>query len=96
MDLKRKLDSVGKRAFVKNFDVFQEYASGRIARDAAIEKLVSLGVSNEAGAAIRVDNAKLIFDNGLALEALHLVLQAKKVPDNIIDEVKRIINKLAS
>ena len=58
----RKLNSVGKKAFVENYRIFGSYATGRISRESAIEILVGSEVSNEAGAAIRVGNAKLIFD----------------------------------
>lgn len=36
---------------------------------------------------------KLIFDNQCVLEALNLVLEAKKVPDDIIAETKKIIRE---
>ena len=94
MDVERKLNSVGKQAFIENFALFQDYASGRITRDSAIEKLVSLGVSNESGAAIRVGNAKLIFNNQSVPEALKLVLQSKRMTDSIINKAKRIASEI--
>jgi hypothetical protein len=95
MDLERKLNSVGKQAFVENYDIFKKYASGRIAREDAIEQLVKLGVSNEAGAAIRVGNAKLIFDAGKTLEALNLVLEAKRMPLDVTVEARKIMREIA-
>ena len=95
MDLKRKLNSVGKQAFVENFEIFKKYASGRTTKEDAIEKLVNLGVSNEAGAAIRVGNAKLIFDAGKALEALNLVLEDKRTPLSVAVEARRIMGEIA-
>ena len=60
-ELIRKLNSVGKRAFVENYEIFENFASGNLSRESAIELLVSSGVSNEAGAAIRLGNVKQIF-----------------------------------
>ena len=95
MDLERKLNSVGRKAFVEYFELFKSYSSGYITREDAIEKLVNLGVSNEAGAAIRVGNAKLIFDAGKAKDALSLVLKSKRIPPSITAEAMRIIIKTA-
>ncbi|MBN1903504.1 MAG: hypothetical protein JW927_00240 [Deltaproteobacteria bacterium] len=93
MDLVRKLSSVGKQAFVENYEIFQRYASSRITREDAIDQLVKIGVSNEAGAAIRVGNAKLIFDDGKQKEALNLVLKSKRIPPSITNEARRIIGE---
>ena len=95
MNLVRKLNSVGKQAFVEHFEIFRKYASGLISREDAIETLVNLGVSNGAGAAIRVGNAKIIFDAGLVLEALNLVLQAKRTPLSVPAAARRIIGEIA-
>jgi hypothetical protein len=95
MDLIRKLKSVGKQAFVEHFDIFRKYASGHISREDAIETLVNLGISNEAGAAIRVGNAKIIFDAGLVIEALNLVLKAKRTPLSVPAAAKRIKGEIA-
>lgn len=94
MNLVRKLNSVGKRAFIENFGVFQNYAKGLITRDDAIDHLVELGVSNRAGAAIRVGNAKLIFKNHRTREALDIVLGSKRMSGKTIVEAKRILNEL--
>ena len=94
-DLIRKLNSVGKQAFVENFLLFQKYAKGDVSRDMAIEELVKLGVSNEAGAAIRVGNAKLIFESSRVADALALVLESKKLSVNVVKEAKKLINEIA-
>jgi hypothetical protein len=69
----RKLNSVGKKAFVENYETFQSYASGQMSRESAIDTLVSLCVSNEAGANIRVGNAKQIFNAGKQKAALIII-----------------------
>ena len=37
----RKLNSVGKKAFVENYKIFESHATGRISREFAIDTLVS-------------------------------------------------------
>jgi len=75
----RKLNSVGKKAFVENYEIFESYATGRISRDSAIDILVSSGVSNEAGAAIRVGNAKQIFNAKKQKAALNIICDSRRI-----------------
>lgn len=78
-ELIRKLNSVGKQAFFENFNLFQSYASGRLSRDQAIEELVRLGVSNNAGAGMRVGNAKQIFEAGKEMDALSIIINSTRL-----------------
>ncbi|WP_135385881.1 hypothetical protein [Vibrio tasmaniensis] len=89
-ELDKKLKSVGKAAFVSNYELFQNFTAGRISRADAIDTLVSQRVSNEAGAAIRIGNAKLIFENGRELDALDLVLQSNRVNNDIRDLARKL------
>ncbi|SEG19467.1 hypothetical protein [Vibrio hangzhouensis] len=89
-ELDKKLKSVGKAAFVTNYELFQNFTAGRISRADAIEALVTKKVSNEAGAAIRNGNAKLIFESGRELDALDLVLQSNRVNDDIRDLARKL------
>ena len=75
-DLVRKLNSVGKQAFVKYFDLFKWYAHGKITKEESISILLEERVSNDNGAAIRVGNAKIIFDNCRELNALRIIVQS--------------------
>jgi hypothetical protein len=88
--LVRKLNSVGKKAFIENFVLFKEYANGSLTRTAAIKELVRRGVSNERGAAIRVGNAKLIFDNSLAHDALAITIKSNRLTRKVILEAERL------
>ena len=88
--LKRKLNSVGKQAFVEHFYLFQKHASGAISRKQAIYELVKHRVSNEAGAGRRVGSAKLIFDAKKEIDALSIVLEAKRIPASVIAAAKDI------
>ena len=90
IELDKKLKSVGKAAFVSNYELFQNFTAGRISRAGAIETLVRKKVSNEAGAAIRIGNAKLIFENGRELDALDLVLQSNRVNNDIRDLARKL------
>ena len=92
-DLIRKLNSVGKQAFVEHFDLFKKYAAGQINRESAIDELVSLGVSNDSGAGIRVGNAKLIFDALREGDALEIVSDSNRMPVSVITEARRLKTK---
>ncbi|EKO3951973.1 hypothetical protein ACFZI2_000234 [Vibrio fluvialis] len=90
IELDKKLKSIGKAAFVSNYELFKEFSSGRISRADAIEVLVEKNVSNEAGAAIRIGNAKLIFENGRELDALDLILKSNRVNSDIRDLARKL------
>ena len=79
-ELVRKLNSVGKAAFVEYVDLFEDYANGRRRKEDCIEILVRDGVSNEAGAAIRVSNAKRIVEEGATYEALRIISESTRLP----------------
>jgi len=89
-EIVRKLQSVGKQAFVENYCLFQNYASGSLSRDEAIEELVRLGVSNDAGAGIRVGNAKLIFDARKEMDALSIILDSRRLPSSVLVAARRL------
>ncbi len=83
-ELIRKLNSVGKAAFVEHYPSFKSYAEGSISRQRCIDLLVESGISNPEGAAIRASNAVLIFRAGMEHEALSLILLSRRVPSNIV------------
>ncbi len=89
-ELNRKLNSVGKQVFVEHFELFQKYAYERLSREQAIEELVSLGVSNDSGAGIRVGNAKLIFEAGKEMDALSIILDSKRIPSSTLAGALRL------
>jgi hypothetical protein len=94
-DLIRKLNSVGKQAFVERYDIFKKHASGQINRNKAIDELVKLGVSNEAGASIRVGNAKLIFEAHREADALNIILESNRLPTSVKSEARKLISGIA-
>lgn len=94
MDLIRKINSVGKASFVENFELFKRFVSGKIDRETIIEQLIQLGVSNRAGASIRVGNAKLIFEAGKQNEALEIIANSEKVPQSITTKARVLLKKV--
>ena len=94
-ELTRKLNSVGKKVFVENYETFQRFATGLFARESAIDILVSKGVSNDAGAAIRLGNAKQIFKANKQKEALEIICNSQRVPGQSLAEAERILLSLA-
>jgi len=87
--LTRKLNSVGKEAFVIHYYLFKEYANNRITQEMAIQRLVGKGRSNQAGASIRLGNAKSIFGEKGNGEAL-IMVQESKLSEEIRELAKTI------
>jgi hypothetical protein len=89
----RKLNSVGKEVFVKYYDLFRDYSRDKITKRSAIQKLVDDEVSNEDGAAIRLSNARIIFNGKGNCEALLLVQKSQKLSEQIIRAAKEVSRK---
>jgi len=87
----RKLNSVAKQVFVEHFALFQKFAKSELTRDECIERLVSLNVSNENGAAIRCGNAKQIFDNETEYEALLIVISSSRLNQVVKGQALKLI-----
>lgn len=90
-EMERKLNSVGKQAFVDHYELFKKHATGQISREDAIAHLVDEGVSNDAGAAIRVGNAKAIFENGWEQDALRMVLASRRLPHTVVSRARALL-----
>lgn len=90
-ELIRKLNSVGKRAFVEYYELYKEYAEGRVSRENCIEKQVVDGLSNESGASIRCGNAKQIFSANMQCEALEIITGSDRLPSELIDKAINLI-----
>ncbi|MDA7859223.1 hypothetical protein N9B05_05310 [Mariniblastus sp.] len=63
--------------FVQQFDLFRDYADGKVTKTDVIEKLVQENISNDAGAAIRCSNAILVFRAAREFDALELTIESK-------------------
>ena len=46
-ELERKLNSVGSKIFVENFNFFKQYATGKIKKEVIISILVDNRISND-------------------------------------------------
>jgi hypothetical protein len=91
-ELMRKLNSVGKAAFVEHYETFRSYAENQTSREECINILVSKKVSNDSGAGIRAGNAKLIFQAKMEREALKIITGSNRMPFNIIDKARKLLN----
>lgn len=90
-NLMRKLNSVGKAAFVENFSLFKSYADGNISRQRCIDSLVTKGVSNVEGASIRVGNAAVIFRASMEYQAFVLVSSSTRIPYGVIQMARQML-----
>jgi len=86
----RKLNSVGKEAFVTHYYLFRDYASSKISKETAVLRLVNEGRSNEDGAAIRLGNASIIFHENANCDALMIVQISNRLSEQTIRSAKAI------
>jgi len=93
-ELIRKLQSVGKTIFVEYFPTFQSYSSRKISKEECLKILVSNGVSNESGAAIRCGNARLIFEAGVECDALRIIMASTHLPDKVLCSAQTLLKDL--
>lgn len=92
-ELIRKLNSVGKTIFVEYFLTFKSFSSGQFPREKCIELLVSKKVSNEAGAAIRIGNAKQIFESKKECDALIIISESSRLSSDTVNKAKQLYNE---
>jgi len=92
-ELIRKLNSVGKTIFIEYFSTFKAYSQGNLSKEKCIQLLVSNGVSNEAGASIRCENAKLLFKSKKECDALIVVSGSTRLSSDIVCMAKKLINE---
>jgi hypothetical protein len=93
-ELVRKLNSVGKAAFVLFFNTFKQCANEQVSRESCIDLLVTKKVSNSAGAAIRVGNAQQIFRAGREREALEIISDSRRLHPTIVALAQNIMSSM--
>ena len=86
METSRILNSRGKEIFIIYYFIFKNSITTDI-----VKILIKDGVSNEAGARIRVGNAKKIFNNNLHIEALQLIINSNRISYATKEKAKRIL-----
>lgn len=86
METSRILNSIGKEIFIIYYFIFKNSITTDI-----VKILIKDGVSNEAGARIRVGNAKKIFNNNLQIEALQLIINSNRISYATKEKAKRIL-----
>ena len=94
LDVTRKLNSVGKAAFVKYYTMFKSYADGIAQKDSCVNKLVSDKVSNESGASIRLGNAKQIFKAKMERNALEIIVKSNRMEGHIVNQANMLISRV--
>lgn len=92
--LEKQLDSIGKRVFIEQYNLFDDYASRRITKDDAIVRLVSSQVSDKNVAAISLSNAKRIFKEKHEQVALILAALDQYVDKATVLKAQVILNGL--
>ena len=90
-ELIRKLNSVGKAAFIEYYSTFKAHGQGRLSREDCIECIVADGVSNDSGAAIRCSNAKLIFQANKQCDALKIICDSNRLSSGVINIANRLL-----
>ncbi len=91
--VERALNSVGKTVFIENYEMFKYWEDkAKIA-----ENLKNNGIGGSDNARrTRASNARWIFENGYEKEALMIIINAKRLPDNIRSiaefEYNRLVN----
>jgi hypothetical protein len=88
--LRRHLQGIGKICFVEHYELFRE--KSRIDPSVVVDILVKTGVSNEAGAKMRVGFAKRIFEAGRGNDALKIIVQSTGVPAEIRAKAKSLLD----
>ena len=92
-ELIRKLNSVGKAAFIQYYSDFKAQGQGQMSREDCIERIVADGVSNYSGAAIRCSNAKLIFQANKQCDALKIICNSTRLSLSVINTAKQLLAK---
>jgi len=90
----RKLNSIGKKIFVEYFNVFKSNFLGNLSKEQTINIFTSKKISNYNGANIRYSNAMWLFKYQKEKDALKIVIDSKRVPQNIKNKAQNILNTL--
>ncbi len=86
-ELKRVLNSVGKRIFVRYYDEFKNCSD----RKALAEKIMKeQGYSSFFAQMTRVNGAIWIFDHHAENDTLGIIIASKRLDTNTINEAKRL------
>ena len=96
-ELKRKLNSVGRKVFVECFYIFQEYATNRISKEYCIKKLTQQYPDKaESGCKICCSNAKQIFEANMECRAIGLICEHwgdTRLSDETIEQAMALLQE---
>jgi hypothetical protein len=88
--LERSLQGIGKACFVNHYQIF--HYKSRTDPSSLVNYLMEAGISNEAGAKIRVGYARGIFDAGRGNDALNIISKSTGVPREIREKARLLLN----
>lgn len=95
VELKNKLNSVGRAVFVECFSIFQFYADGRISKEDCIDKLMQKYPNKqESGCKICCGNAKLIFEASMECRAIGMICDnymQTRLTDDIVTQAIELL-----
>jgi hypothetical protein len=92
--LERSLQGIGKKCLVNHYELFRD--KSRTDASFVIDFLVKSGVSNEAGARIRVSFAKGIFNARREADALNIIAKSAGVTLETRDKARLLWNDSAA
>ncbi len=86
--LKRSIQSVGMKCFVKYFEHFSDFTISN-------EELVDFLMKNEAwvesGCKTRVTQARCIISQGMTRKVLEIVVVSRNIPDDVIHQAESLL-----
>ena len=89
----RNIRSVGMTAFVNFFHLYKKHSCGLISKEQAVREQINAGLSNENGALIRLNNAKVIFDNHVEYKILQDIIDSKRIDYSIKQKAINLMEK---
>lgn len=88
----KNMRSVGKRAFVQHYELFNQVAAGTMSFDDAVENLVLIGACNDNGAKWKIRSACSIIRSGKGQDALtEIINSTSRVPDVIKRRARQLL-----
>jgi len=85
--LERSLNSIGKACFVNHYELFRDKSCADVLF--VVDFLVKNEQYTNAGAQIRVSDAKAIFNAGRQVDALKIIVQSQRLPQESVDKARQ-------
>ena len=92
MDITRALNSIGKKCFVENFELFKNCTDKNALASALLRD--NPNACSLSAQLTRVNYAKMIFDNHLERKALEIIIASKKLASPIQNKAQALLEDL--